>query len=179
MKRHKPMARSSKPMGRGQGFQRKAGDLDGALKSYHGFRPRKKPMGPGKKKLAKDAATVAAILSYFDRKGWLEEDGHRLAPCQITGDPMPLELAHAHHKTPRSEMRKAGIKDLDAPHRLIIVNNRLHLDFIHRGMGRPKDEDRARRFALVEHCEQNAENALVMEWGAQDALDLDRLRRMP
>lgn len=173
-----------KPMKRGKLPAQLGADLD-AVKAFvetgkklpKGFKRRTKRMGPGKKKLAQVAATTAAILSYFDRFGWLNEEGQRMAPCQMSGDPMHLEHANAHHKTPRSELRKAKVPDLDAPHRLLICHYRRHLAFLHGGkMGRHGDTDANRRLRLAELDEANAENGLVIGWGAQDALDLGRLR---
>jgi hypothetical protein len=176
----------------------KRGSLDKALKAYHGFGPRTAPMkrgkglGPGKKKLAKDAATQAAILSYFHRFGWEEEPGTHKAPCQAGSGVITLVKifdehgnlkrfitdANAHHKTPRSELRKAGVKDLDAPHRLLICHYAKHLRFIHQKgqSGRPKDPELARRFRVAETDPANAENGLLIAWGPQDALDLARMK---
>jgi hypothetical protein len=152
---------------------------------------RTKRLGPGKKKLAKAAAMKAALLSYFDRFGWEDEPDTRKAPCQLSGVTLTLTKvrdeegnllgfhtdANAHHKRPRSEMRKAGVKDLDAPHRLLVVHYGLHLAFIHeRGvMGRPKDPEKRRRFALVEQAEANAANGQRVKLEGQDAHDLERL----
>jgi hypothetical protein len=151
-----------------------------------GFKPRREPMargtnpmkrgkrlGPGKKTLARKAAMASAILSYFEQFGWLDDEGYRVAPCQVSGDPMRLEEANAHHKTARSELRKAGVKDLDAPHRLLICHYRRHLRFIHKGeMGRPKELDAARRFEKVELDPANAENGLIVAWTGLDAFEL-------
>jgi hypothetical protein len=101
--------------------------------------------------------------------------------------------AIAHHKTPRSELRKAGVKDLDAPHRLIICDKRVHVAWVHdMQMGRPKvtvhmmtecpdgkeyalvDDDANRRFAIIEASPANASNGLAVEFSEQDRHDLDR-----
>lgn len=150
----KPMARGTRPMKRG------------------------KALGPGKKTLAKKAAMQGAILSYFDRFGWLNDEGQRMAPCQVTGDAMHLEHANAHHKRPRSELRKAKVPDLDAPHRLLICHYAKHLRFIHQKgqSGRPKDPELARRFQVAETDPANAENGLLIAWGPQDTLDLERMK---
>ena len=78
-----------------------------------------------------------------------------------------VDEAIAHHKTPRSEMRKAGIKDLDAPHRLLIASYKSHRK-IHGhgkdgfGMGRPTDEREADEFKFVETSSANAENGQII-----------------
>jgi len=92
----------------------KRGSLDKALKAYHGFGPRTAPMkrgkalGPGKKKLAQKAATVEAILAYFDRFGWLNDEGQRMAPCQMTGDAM--HLGGAIEPEPHTQTEEAASK---------------------------------------------------------------------
>lgn len=149
---------------------------------------RNKRLGLGKKTLAKRAAIHAAITTYFMVYGWRDDEG----PCafdQVTGRFLRIENATAHHKVPRSELRKAGVLDLDAPHRLIIMNKRVHIAWVHdMQMGRPKGTDErlicidnplgfteaARRFQIVQHSEANASNGLAVKWSDQDRLDLDR-----
>lgn len=152
---------------------------------------RGKPLGPGKKTLAKREAISSAILAYFNRFGWYDEGLERVAPCQVSGQPIRMEQANYHHRTPRSEMRKAGVKDLDAPHRGIVCHYRAHLQFVHGGqMGRPAYPDGAdklglwqgrtdaiRRFRIVENSTASAENGLAVEWSEQDQACLDALFR--
>lgn len=86
-------------------------------------------------------------------------------------------------------MRKAGVKELDAPNRLVICHYLAHLQFVHGGqMGRPKwtagsdthinyvkAQEAVRRFGIVEQSPANAENGEQVAWSAQDRDDLDRL----
>ena len=116
---------------------------------------RGKGIGPGKKAPACAAAKLAAIKMHFDRHA----DGAG-APCQYCGRTMlPLrEEVVAHHKTPRSEMRKAGVKDLDAPYRLLIIHRYRCHKKIHGGQqGRPKEQAAADEFRFVETSPINAE----------------------
>jgi hypothetical protein len=148
-----------------------------------GFKPRTKPMrrgkalGPGKKTHDKRKAMTASFEAYYARHGWEDSDGVRWVPCQLTGLPVSEGAANLHHKTPRSELRKAGCKNVDAPHRLIVCHYGLHLAFIHErnGMGRPKDPDKARRFAMVEQDAANSANGLQVKLEGQDKHDLERL----
>ena len=112
----------------------------------------RKPMGPGKKSLARTAAINAAMDAYFARF----PEGE--AMCQLTGFAITPETAVAHHKTPRSELRKAGVKDLDAPHRLLILHTLVHMRLHDWQMGRPQNLTALNRFELVEQSEANAEN---------------------
>ena len=77
--------------------------------------------------------------------------------CQYCGEELGEEK-HAHHKTPRSELRKAGIPDLDAPHRLLIVHPWCHAKIHAGGMGRPKEENAAAEFRFVETSDAHAGN---------------------
>lgn len=181
------------PMKRGKPMKRKAGELDATLKRYHGFGKRKKRLGPGKKTQAKRLAMASAVLCYFSEFGWIDSGGGYVAFDQVTGRFLRIENATAHHKVPRSELRKAGVKDLDAPERLIIVDRQVHIAWVHdMQMGRPKvvthmvtecpdgkeyalvDDSANRRFAIIENSSANAYNGLAVEWGDQDRLDLDR-----
>ena len=151
--RSQPMKRGTKPMKRG------------------------KRLGPGKKTKAKRDALTAAFEAYYSLHGWKDAEGGRWVPCQLSGQPVSAGSANLHHKTPRSELRKAGVLDLDAPHRLLVCHYRLHLAFLHGGrMGRPAEGDAARRFAIAEQSPASAANGERVEWNGQDALDLDRLR---
>lgn len=150
----------------------KRGSLDDALKSYHGFKPRKKALGPGKKTLAKQSAMHYAIYRYFQERGWENSEGEREAFCQVSHVFMTRGEAVAHHFTPRSELRKAGVEDLDAPHRLIICHWKAH-NWLHAGgMGRPKGTEEARQFAIVEKDEANAVNGFAVKFSDQDLYDL-------
>ena len=154
-----PMKRSTKPMKRGTSTLKRT--------------TRMKKLG--KLGRAKQEAMHGALDAFFERYGWEGQDGRRQAFCQVSGRFMYKDHAHAHHKTPRSELRKLGVKDLDAPHRLVICHYETHLWFIHAGqMGRPKEGDPRRRFGVVEESAANAENGLSVEWSGQDRLDLDR-----
>lgn len=172
------------------GFKRKLGSLDAALEKYHGFKPRKKAMGEGKKRKAHRAAMKAAIDGYFQEHGW--EDGTK-AFDQVTGLVIDRLDAIAHHKKPASELRKEGVKDIDAPHRLIICHWAVHKTWVHKecpgGMGRPEykewfeaSEDRAvmqalnahRRFGIIESSPANATNNLCVDWSEQDRDDMNR-----
>ncbi len=190
-----PRKRGTKKLKR-TAFKRKPGSLDATLKKYHGFAKRKKPMGPGKVKLEKNLNIAWAMAHYFNEHGW-DHDGERIAFDQITGAWLSVDEAHAHHKTPRSEARKLGEKDLDAPEKLIICGYRAHLIWVHGGhghMGRPepcfdwlvlteadakaqafKKHAAYAHFSIVENSPANASNNLMVEWGDQDRHDLDRL----
>ena len=117
----------------------------------------------GKKTLAKLEAMLTAKNVYFRAKGWDNGDGIMWAPCQYCGGPMTLPEAHPHHKTPRSELRKAGILDLDAPSRLLMVHPDCHGHIHGWAMGRPKNEAAALEFAFVESHPANAENGKGIE----------------
>ena len=117
---------------------------------------RRKRLGPGKKSLARAAAIHAALDAYFSRF----PEGE--ARCQLSERIITRETAVAHHKTPRSELRKAGVEDVDAPHRLLILHEDTHIALHDYKMGRPQDPVALARFELVEQCEANAENALAV-----------------
>lgn len=158
MKQRKPMKRSTKPMSRGtKPWKRKK-----AMKAL------------GKKGKARSEAIKGAVEAYFERFGWLDSEGFQAAFCQLTGRFIRLADANAHHKTPRSEMNKMGLKDLDAPHRLLICDYKAHLWFLHAGqMGRPKEGEARRRFEIAEFSTANAENGEAVEFSGQDRMDLD------
>jgi len=124
---------------------------------------RKKPMGKGKKRITHNDAIRYAMDEYFERFGW-NEDGLRFVYCQLTGRKIIRAVAVMHHKTPRSEMRKAGITDLDAPRYLLCLSRGAHR-LLHgngkgdkMGMGRPTIPFQADYFAMVEASEANAAN---------------------
>lgn len=161
LKRKTPMSRGSKPMKRG------------------------KRLGPGKKTLAKREAIGSAILAYFARFGWYDDNLDRVAPCQISGRPIRMEQANFHHKKTRAELRKAKVEDLDAPHQGVVCHYLAHIQFVHGGqMGRPRakelpwlqqEADAFRRFRIVENSTASAENGEQVVWSDQDRDDLDRL----
>ena len=135
---------------------------------------RGKSLGPGKKTLAKQAAMKSATENYFSRFGETAASGY----CQLSNAPIYDFNVTAHHKTPRSEMRKAGIKDLDAPHRLLILHPLVHLFFLHAGaMGRPTDPIKAALFKAVEESPVNAETGGQVELTDQHRLDLERFMK--
>ena len=135
---------------------------------------RGKPMGPGKKTKAKAQAISLAVTDYFFTFGTQVGVGI-MAPCQLTGRWIGPDQAIAHHKTPRSELRKQGVEDLDAPHRLLICSSMVHLLWLHRGaMGRPKLEADAARFLEAELSPANAETGGLVEWSEQYRLNLER-----
>ena len=119
---------------------------------------RGKRMGPGKKTTARRTAMAHAIELHFDR-----HPDSLGAPCQYCGRTMLHDQAVAHHKTPCSELRKAGVEDLDAPHRLLIIHRwGCHTRIHGGGMGRPKDETAALEFRFVETSPASAANGLVI-----------------
>jgi hypothetical protein len=133
------------------------------------------PLGPGKKKVANATAMDRAEDLFFRNNGWLDEDDRLVAYCQVSG----LIIYHGntarHHKTPRSEMHKAGMEDaeMDAPHRLLICSPWVHLHFLHAGQqGRPTDPVLAERFRVAEESPAHAGNKLAVEWGPQFGHDL-------
>ena len=143
--RAEPMARGTTPMKRG------------------------KRMGPGKKTKARKDAIEAAKVNYMDYFGDLDHETHEaFCPCQYCGKDIRGEWMTAHHKTPRSELRKQGVKDLDAAHRLLMVHAKCHRK-IHGhgkdgfGMGRPTDEREADEFRAVETSPANAENGQIIQ----------------
>ena len=121
---------------------------------------RTKRMKPGKKKLAHDAAIKMAKDSYFLRFGWINEAGDLVARCQLSERLIYPHEAVAHHKTPRSELRKDKVADLDAPHRLLILHHATHSALHGYAMGRPTDPVLLERFVAVEQSEANADNGL-------------------
>ena len=115
-----------------------------------GFKPRLKAM----KRIGKKGKS--RIKAMKDARGLLTH-------CQYCGIVFAAdEGKEAHHKTPRSELRKLGVKDLDAPHRLLILHHECHVLIHNAGMGRPKDELAALEFRFVETSDANAENGKVV-----------------
>lgn len=132
---------------------------------------RGKALGPGKKTLEKRSNISSAIGRYFGHTEDTQAGGY----CQLSGAVIYDFNVVAHHKTPRSELRKVGIKDLDAPHRLLILHPKVHFFWLHDGqMGRPTDPLKAERFARIEASMANAENGQRVELSDQDKLDLER-----
>lgn len=121
------------------------------------------PLKAGKKTLAKREAMRFALDSYFEKFGDGDLSIEPMAPCQYTGVYIFKSQAVPHHKTPRSELRKAGFTDLDAPHRLLIVSHDAHGKIHGWSMGRPKNEAAALEFSFVESHPANAENGRVIE----------------
>lgn len=116
---------------------------------------RRKRLTAGKRTTARRDAMRAAVDAYFAAHGYF--NGMEFtARCQLTGIPMTKVEAVAHHKTPRSEMRKAGITDLDAPERLLVCHHSAHMVLHGRQMGRPKAGPQAELFARVEASPVNA-----------------------
>ncbi len=137
---------------------------------------RTKALGPGKKTRQRREVIHSAILKYFSKFGWLQDD-QQVAPCQSCSGIMYLGTVHPHHKTPRSELRKAGAEDLDQPHRLLMVDFSCHR-FIHNGMmGRPLGAVAEARFDKVEGCLANSENGEQIPWSPQELLDLRSFNR--
>lgn len=131
---------------------------------------RGKALSPGKKKRASDKAKRYAKLMYYHLRGWLTSEGYMVAPCQLCGKDMFFEDCRAHHKTPRSELNKAGAEALDAPELLLAVHGWCHTE-IHgqtesKGgdMGRPLQEAALDFFVKVESCEANCANGLRVEF---------------
>lgn len=116
---------------------------------------RSKALKAGKRTQARLASMKGALDAYFSAHGYW--DGMEwVAVCQLTGQTMLRGEAVAHHKTPRSEMRKAGIKDLDAPERLLVCHHRAHMVIHGNGMGRPKADPQRAIFEQVEASKVNA-----------------------
>ncbi len=139
-----------------------------------GFKPRAEPMargttqmkrgkrmGPGKVRVKHRLDIMSAKDAYFG-----DEDTR---PCQYCGRDMDRKGCTMHHKTQASELRKAKVKDIDAPHRLLAI----HQEPCHRkihgrgrdgfGTGRPKDEREADEFRVVETAPANAENGQIIQ----------------
>ena len=115
---------------------------------------RTKPMGEGKVRTAHRNDIAFALDQFF-------KNAHGDARCQISRKPITRDWCVAHHKIPASELRLAKVKDLDAPHRLLVLDPDVHLWWLHRGeMGRPKDAYARRIYEAVEHSPANAENGL-------------------
>lgn len=128
---------------------------------------RGKALGPGKKTKAKRASMRSALEWYF---AGLEQQR-----CQLSGAIIYPGTAVAHHKTPRSELRKAGIKDLDAPERLLILHRRVHIKWLHANkQGRPKEWLEADRYKRIEESSANALNGQHVHLSEQDRFDLTR-----
>jgi hypothetical protein len=181
VKRTKPLKRTA--------FKRKPGSLDAAPEKYQGFKPRKKPMGKGKVAVTRKRLMKAALASYFEKHGW--EDGTR-AFDQVTGLVLRREDAVPHHKTPESELRKAGmgVGERNQPEKFIITHWAVHKTFIHAGqMGRPEDVvqgpsrdelkpvaglEFGRRFRIIENSPANATTNLCVDWSEQDRDDMNR-----
>ena len=121
---------------------------------------RTKRMKPGKKKLAHDAAIKMAKDSYFLRFGWINEAGDLVARCQLSERLIYPREAVAHHKGVRSELRKAKVADLDAPHWLLILHWATHNALHGHKTGRPTDPVLLEKFVAVEQSEANADNGL-------------------
>lgn len=122
------------------------------------------PLKAGKKTLARRVAISVAVKSYFDCFGY-DLDGEWVAPCQRCGQLMVSAVPH--HKTPRSELLKAGTKNPDAPHRLLMIHDLCHRKIHGRGrdgfgMGRPVDGPEADEFKAVETSPVNAETGGII-----------------
>ncbi len=125
-------------------------------------------MGRGKVAEAHSEAIERAMTAYFRNFGYVNDYGWRVARCQLSGLEVTRREAVAHHKTPASELRKAGVEDLDAPKRLLFMakfkHRQLHGDRggDKMGMGRPTQPLKA-VFALVEMSTANMENGQPVE----------------
>lgn len=115
---------------------------------------------PGKKTLARKVAMKMALDTYFVKFGWFNDEGELVAHCQLSERVIYRHEAVPHHKTPRSELRKAGVIDLDAPHRLLILHHQTHSALHGYKMGRPTDPVLLEKFVQVETSIANAENGL-------------------
>ena len=129
-----------------------------------GTKPMKRggPMKPGKKSKMKSFSIMSAKEAYFG-----EEE---TKPCQYCGQGMDRESCVMHHKTPRSELRKAeDVIDPDAPQRLLAIHQKPCHRKIHGhgkdgfGMGRPTDAVEADEFSFVETSDCNAENGKIIQ----------------
>lgn len=148
------------------------------LKRTKGFTKRYKAMGIGKHTQAKRDAMKWAIDEYFKRFGWVNDEGYKVARCQLSGDVMYRGHCVAHHKTPRSELRKSGDRTgFDTPDKLLICIPEVHLRWLHGGeMGRPKEPVALDRFVRAETSMANAENGMRVVWDSQHEFDLRRFR---
>jgi len=129
---------------------------------------RNKPMGKGKKATLREAAVRAAKAHYFGTS--------ILSACQISGMEISQGFCVAHHLTPRAELRKKGVENLDAAFRLIILHPFVHV-WLHGGrnqMGRPRAERAARIFGFIENRGMNAFNKERTELPADLADDLHK-----
>ena len=127
---------------------------------------RRKPMGKGKKAGLREIAVHAAKAHYFGT--------NIIGVCQISGLEISQGWCVAHHLTPRAEMRKAGVENLDATFRLIILHPWVHT-WLHGGpnkMGRPMAAKEAGIFRYIEKAEPNAFNKLHHELPAAITHDL-------
>ena len=126
---------------------------------------REKPMRKvGKNGKAHKDAIAYAFEYYFQRFGIV---AGVMASCQYCGECLLRTDADPHHKTPRSELRKAGVKDLDSHKYLMFVHPFCHKEIHGKGrdgygMGRPTGEA-GEWFRVVETSPCNAENGLILE----------------
>ena len=118
---------------------------------------------PGKKTLAKKAAMKMALDTYFLKFGAFDGDGKLVAHCQLSERTIERDEAIPHHKTPRSILRKEGVKDLDAPERLLILHWKVHMELHDHKMTRPTDPEKLERFIQVEQSAAHAGNGLTVE----------------
>ena len=127
---------------------------------------RRKPMGKGKKAGLREIAVHAAKAHYFGT--------NIIGVCQISGWEISQGWCVAHHLTPRAEMREAGVENLDATFRLIILHPHVHI-WLHGGqnsMGRPRDLYGLQRFMSVEQSGVNAFNKKMVVLPEPYATDL-------
>jgi len=123
---------------------------------------RSAPLKAGKKTLAKREALKGAIDGYFERIGFIE-DGIPYAYCQLSGRKIRREEAIPHHKRTRAILRKEGVKNLDDPKHLLILDPWVHMELHGHQMGIPKDPILRERFMAVADCKANALNGLPCE----------------